>query len=186
MKSLFDLKRLWRMGKAQRAHHQAAGVNDGHAALYPSYGHPALNPAALFGRSRGFSILELLIVLLLFAVAAAVAGPAIGRLMDSLAFRESVQQLVASLQFARLTAISKGKSVQVSLTDDGLGLRLDGPVSETTTVAGGEEVQLTFEPDVLYFTPEGRATPGMVTLAIGGRTSSITLDPLTGMPMVDR
>jgi general secretion pathway protein H len=136
--------------------------------------------------SRGFSLLELLAVLVMLGFLAGLSAPAVGRYMDNLEFRKQVGSVAAALRYARLTAVAKGRQVELSLAaDEGPALRFSGAVEELRPTDLGKEGRLTLEPAVIVFYPEGRATPGLLTLTSGERRRTISLDPLTGLPIFD-
>ena len=62
---------------------------------------------------KGFSLIELLTVLLLLAIITAVSLPATGRFLNTIAEKKKQREILAVLRFARLTAISKAQYVDV-------------------------------------------------------------------------
>ena len=134
----------------------------------------------------GFSLLELMAVLVVLGFLAGLSVPAIGRSMENLEFRKEVGAAAAALRYARMVAVAKGKPVEVTLADEeGPALRLTGAVEELRPVNLGGKGDLTMKPDSIVFSPEGRATPGLLTLTMGERRRTITLDLLTGLPILD-
>jgi general secretion pathway protein H len=137
-------------------------------------------------RSRGFSLLELMAVLVVLGFLAGLSAPAIGRYMDNLEFRKQVGEITAVLRYARLTAVAKGRKVELSLADEeGPALRLAGAVKELRLAGLDENSQLALEPAKIIFYPEGLATPGVLTFTRGKRRQTISVDPLTGLPILD-
>jgi type II secretion system protein H len=72
-----------------------------------------------FGRMRGFTLLELMIVVVLIALFAAFAVPAFKHRMEQTKVESAVEELLAALRFARGEAIARGK--EVSLQNPGGG-----------------------------------------------------------------
>lgn len=136
-------------------------------------------------RCRGFSLLEVLVVLLVLSFSAAVAAPALGRFMEGLAFRKSVQRIVACVQYARLMAITKGKDVTLALGEEGMQLQMSGPVTEVRDLEPAPGGTLVMTPESFVFYADGGATPGALTYTQGERMTRIHLDPLTGIPRMD-
>lgn len=66
-------------------------------------------------RSRGFTLTELLVVLAIIAIISAFAVPAIMGAMRSYQLDAASQIVVSQLNFARQTALSQGRHVQVRL-----------------------------------------------------------------------
>lgn len=138
-------------------------------------------------RCRGFSLIELLVVLLLIGVMAGVAGPAVGRFLDSMEFKRQSGKIMAAVRYARLMAITEGKLVLVTISEeDGpRALALSGGVNEVRELDLAEDATVELEPAELGFSPEGYATPGLITLTHGERKESIFIDPLTGIPLLE-
>lgn len=139
------------------------------------------------GGARGFSLIELLVVLILIGVMAGVVGPAVGRFLDSMEFKRQTGKVMAAVRYARLKAITEGKLVLMTASDvDGpTTLVLSGGVNEVRELDLDETATLELEPLELGFSPEGYATPGLITLTIGERKENIFIDPLTGIPLLE-
>ena len=159
------------------------GVKIGHR-----FNHHAAGPVVQAGEqhNKGFSLFELLLVLLLMGILAGIAMPATGKILDSLAFRKKASNISAVLRYARIMAISKGKEVLLTRSEDDLhALQLSGPVDEIKNLGFDTEDQLFMEPEALVFLPEGHATPAVITYVSGKRKQIIRVDPLTGMPELE-
>src|SRR3954464_8117017 len=70
-------------------------------------------PNARPSRSDGFSLIELLVVMGIIAVAAAISLPAIGRYIRNYQIRAATQQVAGEIQAARNRAITKNVSLGV-------------------------------------------------------------------------
>jgi len=137
------------------------------------------------GRDSGFSLLELLMVLLILGVFAAVSTPAISRLLNTITVRSRTQEIVSTLRYARLLSISSGQKVQVTLnTVDGPLFRLSGGAEEERIINLGEDDRLTMEPDAITFYPESQVSAAELTVVIGNQSRVIMLDPLTALPII--
>lgn len=89
---------------------------------------------------RGFTVIELLTVCVLFAVVAAVAWPALARVRARWAVLGARQAFAASHARARLTALSRGRVVQVRLDEAGQRVELwvvGGDPSEAAPLRDG-------------------------------------------------
>lgn len=139
------------------------------------------------GAARGFSLIELLVVLVLIGFMAGVAGPAVGRFLDAMEFKRQTGKVMAAVRYARLKAITEGQLVLMTASDEDWPktLVLTGGVNEVRELELAEGATLELEPLQLGFSPEGYATPGLITLTSEGRTESIFIDPLTGIPLLE-
>jgi len=137
------------------------------------------------GRESGFSLLELLLVLLILGVFAAVSTPAISRLLNTINIRSRTQEIASTLRYARLMSISSGQIVHVALdTIDGLVFRLSGGVEEEKIINLDEDDHLTMEPDAITFYPDGEASAAELTVLIANQRRDIVVDPLTALPII--
>lgn len=77
------------------------------------------------GRDRGFSLVELTVVLAVLAVVLALAGPSFARLRERHAALEAFHSLTVALMAARMAAIQRGRPVSICPSADGLSCRTD-------------------------------------------------------------
>ena len=134
--------------------------------------------------SRGFTLLELILTLLVVAVAVGLVAPAIGRSTEAVRARAEVAGFSATFRHAREQAITTRQQYTVVVN----------PVSRLQTVMTGEdEVQwthalsarLTIEaatPDGLTvrFEPQGTSSGGEFRISTGAVTYRVSVDPVTG------
>jgi prepilin-type N-terminal cleavage/methylation domain-containing protein len=139
------------------------------------------------GGRRGFSLFEMMVVLVLLAIMAGMTGPALGRLLDGLHFRQQTRQLGAILRYSRLVAVSRGETVRLRLDREieESVFELSGPVDERREFKLQDEDVLVMDPGEFFFFPEGYATPGVLTFSKGEKVYRLRLDPLTGRPEPD-
>ena len=138
----------------------------------------------IFGNGSGFSLLEMMIVLVIIGIMAGITAPAVGRILDGLKFRQQVSKFSGVLRYARLMAVSRGEIVTLNLPEEGdCVFVLSGPVEERRECGLGEDDVLTMDPGEIYFFPEGTATPALLTFEKGERIKRIRLDLLTARPI---
>jgi general secretion pathway protein H len=130
---------------------------------------------------HGFSLIELLLVLILLGLIAGVAAPATGRLLDQLAFRKETGALLAQLRAARLLATGTGQVVSVGISGHDLW-QAEGK-EEPQPLASSETLAVHFDPATITFYPEGFATPAVIKVSRGKKAARFTIDPLTGLPV---
>jgi general secretion pathway protein H len=145
------------------------------------------------GRSRGgFTLVEMLVVLVIVALMMALVGTSISRNISGAEMRTAASKVAASLRYTRTQAILT-KSEQVFLVDaenltyqaaereaqklpEGMKVELNTARSELTSeTAGG-----------IRFYPDGGSTGGNVRLEANGRIYRVNVAWLTGEASVER
>lgn len=134
-------------------------------------------------RVRAFTLLELLVVMGILAILAALLVPAVGSMQNSLNLIKSGAVLKDTLQLARQLAIAKNVPVTVSLCrmDDGAGGQAFNTLLLTTPDAANKPL-LIGRPVVL---PTGFGiadAPGWSTLIEGLPETAITTGRFTNVP----
>jgi general secretion pathway protein H len=135
---------------------------------------------------RGFTLLELLVVLTIMALVTAVSMPLLRGRQDGIEARREVTALASELRRARLSALTNaaGAGIEFDLerrtfrAAAGAARRLpDGMAMTLETVrsqqAGGRAGRI-------WFYPDGSSTGGRVTLRDRGRLYRIDIDWITG------
>jgi len=133
---------------------------------------------------QGFSLFEMLMVMVLLGVMVSMAGLAMGPLLDKVKFRRQTEKYTSLLRYARLLAITSGKPTSLALGGEGedCAFLISGAVEETKACELDDHDVLVMDPGVLTFFPEGTATPGVLTFSRLERKATIRLDLLTGRP----
>lgn len=143
-------------------------------------------------RSQGFTLVEMIVVLLIAALAMALVGTSISRSISGAEMRNAANKVAASLRYTRTRAILT-KSEQVFLLDTdsrsytasdreavvlpkGMNVELNTARSELTSeTAGG-----------IRFFPDGGSTGGNVRLEANGRIYRVNVAWLTGEASLER
>lgn len=151
---------------------------------------------------RGFTIIEILIVVVIIAIAAMMAVPMIGS-ADSMQVRSAADVIAADLEYARSMAISRQREYTVVFNtsnesyqlEDSSGV-IEHPVRKgfQYIVDFGSSSQLNKIDIVsasfggtsqISFSPAGTpSSGGVVSLQAGGTTATISVEPVTGFIMI--
>lgn len=143
-------------------------------------------------RQRGFSLIELIVVIVLIAATTALAASVMTTGLPGQQLRTASRELAAQLRYTRAQAIVTGKS-QLFTLDAGsrewqAPNRRHGQLPrEIDIVATGARIEQT-EPDVaaIRFFPEGAATGGRILLSREQAAWQIDVEWLTGEVTVKR
>lgn len=136
------------------------------------------------GRAPGFTLLELLVVLLVVAVVAGVVVPSIGRGADAIRARADVARFAATLRRARQEAITAREpravvvdpaARRVSIVAGPDGARAAWPLPDELVVRSVPAASLE-----VRFEPHGVSSGGDFRITAHGRQFRVTVDALTG------
>lgn len=131
---------------------------------------------------RGFTLVELLVVLAIIGLSLAIAAPVLWRHTGGAALNAAARQIQAALRGARSTAIAEDRAV-VFRGDPGGGYWLDrnhftlplmtgAPPLRVATVGGGQ----------ISFFASGGSSGGRILVVSGDSRREIAVDALTGRP----
>ncbi|MDH5832982.1 type II secretion system protein XpsH [Luteimonas kalidii] len=135
---------------------------------------------------RGFSLLEMLLVMALIAATGLLAAGVLTGGFDRMALRSGAKDMAAQLRFARAHAIATGVPQQVLVDPaartwqgaDGRAGELPGEVDVTFT--GAREVQPTAGVGAIVFFGDGASTGGRVQLSLRDAAWNVDVAWLTG------
>jgi len=143
-------------------------------------------------RARGFTLLELILVLAIVALATLLGAGAIGRGMEGLRLRSAANGIAAQLRFTRAQALATGEPQRFTIDPAAHAWQAPkgrhGALPPRTAVAfiGAREAQPAEGVGAVVFFPDGAATGGRVRLQQGGATWQVDVDWLTGQVAVAR
>ncbi len=134
--------------------------------------------------ARGFTLLELIVTLLIVAIAVGLVAPAIGRSTEAVRTRAEVAGFSATFRHAREQAITTQQTFTVAVN----------PSSRLQTVTTGEDevrwtrtfsARLRIEAETpsaltVRFEPQGNSSGGEFRLSAGAVVYRVTIDAVTG------
>ncbi|MGE0385519.1 MAG: GspH/FimT family pseudopilin [Gammaproteobacteria bacterium] len=138
-------------------------------------------------RAAGFTLLEVLLVLIIFGVAAAIAVPRVAGALRAAEIDAAARGLAASMRHARGRAIAVHREQRVALDLERRRYFIPG---RETPVALPEDVDIELvtarsqrqgvRSGTIAFHPDGSATGGQIRLSGAGRHHVVDIDWLTG------
>lgn len=137
--------------------------------------------------ARGFTLLEMLLVLTIAVIAMALVVPNFSRGLDSVRLQSASREIASSLRYLRGHAVSKNKEAEFNVDVKTNVYRITGRnkdysipqairlrlITADTEVSGEDEGTIRFYPD-------GSSTGGRVTLEAGNRKRLVDVNWLTG------
>lgn len=148
----------------------------------------------MMSRHAGFSLLELIVVLIVISLFFAVGAPAASRLFDTMQYRESLGVLTSAAKKARRQALTSGRPVDLlidtdenayHITHEGIApaleqfTRLDGEIALSVVYAA----EVAPEPGMatIRFYPAGGSSGGDITVTrASGAGTRLVVDWLLG------
>jgi general secretion pathway protein H len=129
---------------------------------------------------RGFTLLELAVVLVIMALALAVTAPAIASWRSPRPLDAALASFVAALHLARERAVSTG--TQAVFVTDPVTARFWLTPRDTSFVLALPEGCALLGParTVMFFAAEGPAHGTLPSVVCGGESARVDVDPLTG------
>jgi type IV fimbrial biogenesis protein FimT len=118
-------------------------------------------------KSRGFTLIELMVAVTVLAVISALAAPSFKQLLAAQRVRVTAYNIVGDLVFARSEAVKRGENVTVTPTSSAWKNGWSVNVASTAEVIGGQ--------GSVGGGVEFTASPSSVTFDRNGRTSEVTV-----------
>ena len=149
-------------------------------------------PRSITCRGKGFTLVELLVVLVIATLVLALVGTSISRSVSGAELRTAANKLAASLRYTRTRAILD-KQEQVFLVDTE-NRRYQAPLRPPVELPEGMDVELMTARSELTaesvggirFYPDGGSTGGYVRLDANGRIYRVNVAWLTGEATLER
>lgn len=138
---------------------------------------------------RGFTLVELLVVFAIMAVMIAVVPAALGKLQQSVAYRQTVQDMTTYLRVARQQSMTEGRytAVLLNVQEGSYALEGQSPVAldsslrlEVETAAIADDANGV---QSIIFLPQGGSTGGSISILRASTATGVRLrvDWLSGM-----
>jgi general secretion pathway protein H len=142
----------------------------------------------------GYTLMELVVVLALLALATALVAPAVGRTAEDVAARAQVASIAAFLRGAREQAVTSRQTVAVTIDRDAHTLLLRRAARDGQETAAARRafsallrVESAATPSAVMFQPQGMSSGGRVLVeTTGPRLFVVTVDALTGRVTTQR
>ncbi len=138
-------------------------------------------------RARGFSLLELLVVLAIIAAAMALVPPLISGFGESTELKGTARKLAAGLRSARNQAVMSQQDAQLTLDLEERRFSVTGDSREYPLPEGARVKLYTAQSEFLdesrgsvRFFPDGSSTGGHITLSNAKVQYTVNVDWLTG------
>ena len=144
------------------------------------------------GRVRGFTLVEIMVVMVIIALVMGLVGTSMARSVSSAEARAASRKLVASLRYTRARAIIDKKE-QVFQVDTE-NRTYQAPGRKQITLPKGVDVSITtarseFTSESvsgIRFFPDGGSTGGHIELLVNGREYRVNVAWLTGETQMER
>ena len=138
-------------------------------------------------QARGVTLLELLIVLSIMAIVAAMVVPMFGGGVSTGELKGAARQVAAGLRLARSEALATRQETRVVLDLERRTFKADPEPREHALPSAIELKLFTAQSDLvsdrvgaIRFFPDGGSTGGRITLAVGERKYDVDVDWLSG------
>jgi general secretion pathway protein H len=139
--------------------------------------------------SRGFTLLELLVVMVIIAAIVGLVVPRFGAALPGVELRGAARDVASALRFARGRAIATRGDVAVVFDVNARTYRIEGVPGERERAFGdaitvglltGRSELRSESVGAISFFPDGSSTGGRVTLRSGERAFEVDVEWLTG------
>ena len=145
------------------------------------------HPRVTAGRQFGVTLLELLIVLSIMAIAASIVVPMLGGGVSTGELKSAARELAAGLRVARSEALAARRDTRVLLDLERRTFRIDRDPREHALPARIDLKLFTAQSDIvneregaIRFFADGGSNGGRITVAAGERKYEVDVDWLTG------
>lgn len=138
------------------------------------------------GNSKGFTLLELLVVIVIIGLATAVVAFSAGRVRDNSAFREEARKIYLTAKHAREVAILERQDVTLKVDEEGNQYWLDYSNGRTSDVHAVPK-KFPLSGKDLFFSPKGNSSGGIIEIRNErGKKYAVEVDQVLGTSSIKR
>ncbi len=147
---------------------------------------------------KGFTLIELILVIFIIGIATAIVGVTIYKSMDEVRLKTFAKEISSSLRYARSQAVAEKQVYSFVSNKNGYGvytiISVNDPerqerVSSVLSKTVSDGIMVEYEGSGVFridFFPQGDSTGGKITLKNQkGSEMLITVDPITGKTRVE-
>lgn len=144
------------------------------------------------GRDRGFTLVELMVVMIIIALIMGLIATSMSRSVSSAEARSASRKLVASLRYTRARAIIDKKEQVFLIDTDNRSYqapgrkRIDLPEGVEVTITTARSEVTSEDVAGIRFFPDGGSTGGHIELTVNGREYRVNVAWLTGETKMER
>lgn len=143
-------------------------------------------------KCRGFTLLEVMVVLVIMALIMLIVPPFLPNVMASTQVKSAARELAASLKYARSQAINHQQETTLivnvdekSYTFNKISKTLTLPDMVSLSLITAKSEQLSETAGQIRFFPDGSSTGGQIKLAYADRNYTIDVHWLTGKVKIE-
>lgn len=142
--------------------------------------------------ARGFTLLEVILVLAIVALASLLAAAAVGGGTDGMRLRSAAKEVAAQLRYTRAQALATGEAQRFVIDPAthawSAPKQREGELSSRLAIVftGAREAQPAPGQGAIVFFPDGASTGGRVRLAVDEAAWQVDVEWLTGQVRVVR
>ncbi len=132
----------------------------------------------IFNYQRGFTLLEVLIVVVIIGLTLGITLPDFGGMLESVEIRAGMRKITNIIQEARARAIISGDIQRVQIYYENIQYDISDKENYKTTTLNGFKF---FEEETMYFYPDGTTSGKEIRVqAPDNQEYILTINPLTG------
>ena len=137
--------------------------------------------------NSGFTLLELIVVMVIAGLIIAVAPPLIARALPGVEMKATAQNIAAALRYTRNRAVAERQERSLIVDSENrkyfiadIGKSREIPDEIELSLLSAEAAEFASDQSVYTFFPSGGSTGGRITLNRGDREYKVDIDWLTG------